>query len=101
MQRELGPRGLKIVGVSTEDTGDTSDAIKEFQREIPQEYTILTGGSDIPAKFSNPPGLPITIVIDREGRIVQRIIGGKDRAAFEAAVRPLLEAAPAAARNNQ
>jgi hypothetical protein len=36
-------------------------------------------------------------MIDRQGRIRQKIIGARDRAAFEAAVKPLLEEAPATA----
>ena len=49
-------------------------------------------------KFGNGPGLPITYLIDREGRIRQKIIGARDRAGWEAAVKPLLDEAPATAQ---
>lgn len=96
MQREHAERGLTIVGVSTHDT---PEMIRQFQRDIRQDYASLVGGSSVPAQLNNGPGLPVTYVIDREGRIRERIIGSRDRAGFEAAVRPLLEAATTTARD--
>ena len=89
MQRDLKAQGLEIVGVST-SPGDTADVIKEFQKDLKQEYTILTGAEEIGAKFGNGPGLPVTHIIDREGRVRQKLIGQRDRAAFEIALKPLL-----------
>ena len=96
MQRAHAERGLTIVGVSTHDT---PEMIRQFQRDIRQDYASLVGGSNVPTQLNNGPGLPVTYIIDREGRIRERIIGSRDRAGFEAAVRPLLEEAPATARD--
>ncbi|MDX6696115.1 MAG: cytochrome c-type biosis protein [Blastocatellia bacterium] len=97
MQRDFEARGLKVVGVSTAETNDTPEMIREFQKEFRQDYTILLGGDDVTAKFRNGPGLPVTIIIDREGRIRQKIVGESNRAGFEAAIKPLLDEAPATA----
>jgi thiol-disulfide isomerase/thioredoxin len=88
MQREHASRGLKIIGVSS---SDTSDDIKNFQKDVKQEYTVVIGSEDVPGKFGNGPGLPETLVIDREGRVRQRLVGGKDRETFEAAIKSLLD----------
>ncbi|HEX8652069.1 MAG TPA: cytochrome c biogenesis protein/redoxin [Pyrinomonadaceae bacterium] len=95
MQSQYEARGLKIVGVLTQDT---PDRLAEFHKDIPQNYTVLIGTDDIGARFGNGPGLPITYVIDREGRIRQKIFGGNERIVFEAAIKPLLDEAPATAR---
>ena len=92
MQRDLDSRGLKIIGVSW---SDTPEDIKNFQKDVKQDYTVLLADEDVPVKFGNGPGLPETLVIDREGRIRQRLIGGKKRDAFEEAIKPLLDEAPA------
>lgn len=98
MQRDLEARGLSIVGVSTQDT---AEQIRNFQNDLRQDYKLLLAGGDVPAKFNNGPGLPVTYVLDRQGRVRAKLIGGKSRAAFEAAVLPLLDEPAEAARNEQ
>jgi cytochrome c-type biogenesis protein len=91
LQRELGAKGLTIIGASWDDT---PEGIKGFQNEIKQEYTVLTGGEAIQDKFGGIPSLPTTYIIDRDGNIREKIIGGRDREGFEAIIIPLLDEAP-------
>jgi peroxiredoxin len=95
MQRELGAKGLTIVGVSWDNTAED---IKDFQNDIKQEYTVLIGGEGVQEKFGGIPSLPTTFIIDREGRIRQKIIGARDRTGFEREVKPLLEETTATAQ---
>lgn len=95
MQKEFQPRGLSIVGVSTHDS---ADGIREFQHDFKQDYTVLTGDSDAEAKLGVGPGRPVTFIIDRQGRIRTKISGSRDRAGFEAEIKPLLDEAPATAQ---
>ena len=60
------------------------------------DYQVLVGGSDAKVKFEQAV-LPTSYVIDRQGRIRQKIIGTRDKAGFEAAVKPLLAESPASA----
>jgi hypothetical protein len=39
---------------------------------------------------------PTTLIIDREGKIRKRIIGSRNRAGFEAEIKPLLDEAATA-----
>ncbi len=94
LQHELQAQGLKVVGASTEDS---ADGVNAYQEQVTKfEYQILIGGDDAKAKFPNPQ-LPTTYLIDRQGFIRQKIIGARDKAGWEAAVKPLLEEAPATA----
>ncbi|HEX8844503.1 MAG TPA: TlpA disulfide reductase family protein [Pyrinomonadaceae bacterium] len=88
MQRDLEARGLSVVGVSWDDT---VAEIKEFQREIRMDYTVLVEGQSVGDKFGNISSFPTTFLIDRDGRIRQKIMGARDRAQFEEAITPLLE----------
>ncbi|HEV7796579.1 MAG TPA: cytochrome c biogenesis protein/redoxin [Pyrinomonadaceae bacterium] len=97
MQREFKPKGFEVVGVST-SPGDTVEAIRDFQKDLKQEYTVLRGAEEIGEKFGNGPGLPVTYLIDRDGRIRQKITGARDREGWEAAVKPLLDETPATAQ---
>ena len=95
MQHELEPRGLKILGASLED--NVAD-IESYQKEVRKfEYQVLVGGSDAKARFGGTV-LPTTYLIDRDGRIRQKIVGARDRAGWEAAVKPLLDEAQATAQ---
>jgi len=87
LQRDFQASGLAVVGVAWDDS---AAGVREFQKEIRQDYTVLLGGEDAQDKFEEIRSLPSTYVIDREGRIRQRIIGARDRAQFEAVLKPLL-----------
>jgi cytochrome c-type biogenesis protein len=87
MQHDLAAAGLKIVGASLEDS---SEGIQQYQQSVAKfEYEVVTGGNDAQKFFGGTP-LPTTYLIDREGRIRQKIIGARDRAGWDAAVKPLL-----------
>jgi cytochrome c biogenesis protein CcmG/thiol:disulfide interchange protein DsbE len=95
MQRELGDKGLTIVGAALDDT---TEGVKDFQNDIKQDYTILMGDEAVKQKFQVNNALPITVIIDREGNIRERIIGGRDREGFESVIKPLLDETTATAQ---
>ena len=96
LQRDLGARGLKIVGASLDDSAADVNA---YQRSVQKfEYEVLLGGSDAKVKFAQAV-LPTTYIIDREGRIRQKVVGARDRAGWEAAVKALLDEALVPAKN--
>ncbi|MGH9913876.1 MAG: TlpA family protein disulfide reductase, partial [Pyrinomonadaceae bacterium] len=87
MTKELGPQGLEVVGIAADDT--VSDIVN-FQGDLKQDYHLVLGEQNVKSKFGGILGLPVTFVIDREGRIRQRFDGERNRASFEAAIKPLL-----------
>jgi len=94
LQHDLEAQGLKVVGASLDD--DVA-GVNAYQKEVRKfEYEVLLGGSDAKTKFAQTV-LPTTYLIDRMGRIRQKIIGARDRATWEAAVKPLLAEAPVTA----
>ena len=97
MQKDLEARGLIVVGVSYDDT---ADLVRRFQKDIPQSYQIVLGGREVDSQLPSQP-LPTTYIIDRQGRIREKMIGEKTRVAFEAAINPLLDEAPATAQNGK
>jgi cytochrome c-type biogenesis protein len=87
LQRDLSGRGLRVVGVST---SDTAERVREYQKDVRQDYTVALGDDGIASQYAVGV-LPTTFVIDRAGRIRHKIIGEKSRAQFEALIKPLLE----------
>ena len=93
MEKDLSPRGFKVLGVST---SDSADVVREYQKDVRQDYTVALGDDGVANKYSVGV-LPTTFIIDRQGRIREKIIGEKTRAYFEARIKPLLEEQTAAA----
>ncbi|PYS75376.1 MAG: hypothetical protein DMF73_00840 [Acidobacteria bacterium] len=94
MQKDLDARGLSIIGVSYDDT---ADLVREFQKDIPQSYQIVLGGREVGPELPASP-LPTTYIIDRQGRIRDKMIGERTRAAFESVIKPLLDEGQATAQ---
>lgn len=84
LRRDLGTRGLEIVGVSM----DLDAApVAPFVREMGIDYPIVMAGDDLPDRIAGLMVLPTTLVLDREGRLVRRLPGR-----FQTAeLRPLLD----------
>jgi cytochrome c-type biogenesis protein len=97
MQKDLEPQGLTIIGVSYDDT---ADLIQQFQKDIPQSYQIVLGGREVGSQLPASP-LPTTYIIDRQGRIRDKLIGERSRAAFESVIKPLLDEAQTTAQKNE
>lgn len=94
LQHELEAQGLRIVGASLDDS---IEGVNQYQKDVVKfDYQVLIGGSDAKVKFAQSV-LPTTYLIDRQGRIRQKIIGARDKAGWEAAVKPLLAETPATA----
>ena len=97
MQKDFESRGLSIIGVSYDDT---ADLVQQFQKDIPQSYQVVLGGREVGADLPAAP-LPTTYIIDREGRIREKIIGERTRVQFESSIKPLLEESQATAQNEK
>jgi peroxiredoxin len=90
--------GFNWVGVRR---SDSADLVRDYQRQVKQDYTVALGDEGVASKYAVGV-LPTTFIIDREGRVRQKVIGEKTRAEFEALVTPLLdEQATAAALNKE
>jgi len=93
MQRDLGGRGFKVLGVTTYDS---ADLVRDYQKDVKQDYTVALGDDSVANKYAVGT-LPTTFIIDRQGRVRHKIIGERSRAQFEALITPLLEEPPATA----
>jgi peroxiredoxin len=89
-QRAYGDRGLQVIGVSMDD--DVAP-VKRFLARRPARYLILMGDAKLGEIFGGVFGLPLTFLIDRQGRIVGRYQGASDLAAIEAQIKTLLPTA--------
>jgi len=90
-QREYGPRGLQVLGISMDD--DVA-AATEFARALQLAYPVVMGDARLAELFGGVLGLPLTFLIDPSGRIVARYRGEPDLDRVESELRAALPARP-------
>lgn len=89
-QRKYKDRGLEAIGVAMDDEGWR--AVNPYLVEHPISYSIVIGDLGLlESRFGLPPNLPVTLLIDRQGRIAATHSGVVDRARFEKQIQQLLE----------
>jgi peroxiredoxin len=86
-QRELKGKGLQVIGVSMDDDGTS---VKDFLAKYPVTYPIVMGDVKLAETFGGVLGLPLSYLIDAQGRVVARFQGEADLARMEAKVKELL-----------
>src|SRR5215468_6939586 len=75
LQHDFNDKGLRVVGASLEDT---ADGVTAYQKEVHKfEYQVVVGSGDLKTQFAQAV-LPTTYLIDRDGRIREKIIGARD-----------------------
>jgi cytochrome c biogenesis protein CcmG/thiol:disulfide interchange protein DsbE len=74
MQRRYGAQGVQVVGISMDEPRDRNDVIK-FAAKTGVNYPILYGSQSVADQFGGIEFLPTTYYIDREGIVVERVLG--------------------------
>jgi peroxiredoxin len=79
--------GLAVIGVSMDEDGWKS--VKPFVAEHKINYPIVVGNQDL-GKLYSVETLPVTLLIDRDGKIAEAHMGMVEKAAFENEIKALL-----------
>lgn len=87
-QKALGERGLRILGPALDDPRP----VQRFAEAHGMNYPIFAGvnqiGPALAVMGDTQGALPYTVLLDREGRIVEKHYGELDRAALDALLEP-------------
>jgi cytochrome c biogenesis protein CcmG/thiol:disulfide interchange protein DsbE len=87
LQQRYGDRGLQVIGVSMDDS---ADPVRPFYQQFHMNYPVVMGTAKTGELYGGVLGLPITFLIDRDGRIYAKHIGATDAAVFEKEIKSLL-----------
>lgn len=81
-------RDFAVLGF-TVDSGSSAE-IAPFIPEFGINYPVFIA-DDVRSQFYSEPGIPMTIVVNRRGQIVEKLFGTQSAEQFEAAIAPLLK----------
>jgi thiol:disulfide interchange protein DsbD len=73
IHKELGGKGVAVLGVSM-DEDDAAAKVKSFLTKHPMEYAVALGSEKASEKFQLS-NYPVTVVFDREGKLLKRFEG--------------------------
>jgi thiol-disulfide isomerase/thioredoxin len=88
LQREHAKQGLQIIGITYPPERKTR--VRKFARSLKVNYPIILGTRKLKARFSSEETLPLTVVINRDGKVSEIISGILLREEFDEKIKPLL-----------
>jgi peroxiredoxin len=88
LQREHGKEGLQIIGITYPP--EKKARVRRFAKSLKVNYPILLGTREIKSRFSSEETLPLTVVINRDGKVSDIISGILLREEFDEKIKPLL-----------
>jgi len=86
--RKYRNQGLTVIGVSMDDEG--TKIVKPFLAQKNIEYPVVIGNDDL-AKQYNLTSMPMTLLIDRNGKIAVSHTGVVDRHNLESHIQSLTD----------
>jgi len=88
-QEKYRRSGLAVIGVSMDEDGWKS--VRPFLEKNKLNYSIVMGDDAI-AKSYGVESMPMTLLIDRQGRVAESHVGVVEKDAFERTIQKLLDA---------
>ncbi|MFA5011364.1 MAG: TlpA disulfide reductase family protein [Ignavibacteria bacterium] len=90
---ELKDKDFKMYGINVFFKG--SPTIETVLQQIPVSYPILDGNDEVVAAFekamgSKMEGVPTTLIIDKNGKIVDTMVGMRDKETFMSSIKKYL-----------
>ena len=88
-QEQYGAKGFQVLGVSVDDP---PEKLPPFAREFRTNYPLLVGADreDVQEAYGPIFGIPVTVIIGRDGRICKRHLGPVGKEQFESEIKALL-----------
>lgn len=86
ISEELKDKNFRIIGMNVFQQ-EGAKKVEDFLKTNPVAYTILDGNQELVDAFGEADGknidaIPTTFIIDKNGKISETIIGGRDKEAF-------------------
>jgi peroxiredoxin len=87
-QETFKDRGLAVLGVSLDDDG--WKAVKPYIDQMKVDYPVMVASGDIASRYGGLTSLPVTLIIDKSGRIAVTHVGLCPKSEYEAAINAML-----------
>lgn len=94
LHKQYKDRGFNIIGIALERQGDPVTNVKNFVTKSNINYRNFPSRDYADAfakKFGPIQYVPTTFVIGRDGKVLETIVGGRDKASFDEIIRKYID----------
>ena len=88
LQKKYGDQGFVVLGVAQDDA--TDQEVLAFAQKMKLNYPILRGNNRMNDLYPSQ-GLPLSVYVDRSGKVVQRVVGLVSESVMEDNIKKSLE----------
>jgi peroxiredoxin len=85
--KENKDKGLSLVGICL---GADPNQLKVLVKQLNLDYPVLVGTDQVNKDYGEIVGVPTTFIIDKQGKIVDKIVGARSKDEFMKLIKPLL-----------
>jgi cytochrome c biogenesis protein CcmG/thiol:disulfide interchange protein DsbE len=89
-EREFKSRNFAVLGVAMDDRG--WDVVQPFVKRHALNYRVMVGDAEVSTLYGGAGALPVTYMIDRDGRIARTHVGVAGRHTYKQEIQDLLSA---------
>jgi cytochrome c biogenesis protein CcmG, thiol:disulfide interchange protein DsbE len=88
-QKQYGPQGFQVIGISMDDD---DKPVPAFMQKFGINYPVAVGDAKLADQYGGVLGLPVNFVIGRDGQIYQKHVGlTENLGVIESEIKQLLE----------
>jgi peroxiredoxin len=85
--KENKDKGLSMVGICL---NADPNQLKVLVKQLNLDYPVLLGTDQVSKDYGEIVGVPTTFIIDKQGKIVDKIVGARKKDEFMQVIKPLL-----------
>ncbi len=90
-QQKYGEQGFQTIGISMDDT---AKPVRAFYQEFKLNYPVAMGNEKVAQAYGGVLGLPVNVLVGRDGRIIAKYVGMTDLRELEDEIRHGLQQKP-------
>ncbi len=82
LNEEYTAKGALVIGISEDKDADALELVSQFTKEYKVTYPIVVDNGDLEVAFGGLRGYPTTFIIDKNGKIVKKLLGLQSKEKF-------------------
>lgn len=91
IHKKYKDKGVKVIGISLDRGPGVLTSVAEFATKFKMTYPVVIDNGELEQIYGNIRAIPTTFIINKEGKIVDRLIGMRSKEGFLEAVLPHLK----------